>query len=51
MYRHQHWVQLQRCDGDKEHIHQVCRELEAATMHFFVSFGYGQIMLELGFQF
>ena len=28
------------CDDKKEHIHQVCRELEATTMHFIAFFGW-----------
>jgi hypothetical protein len=34
-----HWAQLQLCEDNKEHIHQICQELEAATAHFFPSFG------------
>jgi hypothetical protein len=39
-HRLQHWEQLQLCDDNKEHIRQVCQELEVAATHFFASFGW-----------
>jgi len=35
-----HWAQLQLCNYNKEHIHQVCQELEAVTTQLFASFGW-----------